>query len=102
MSIENQTTITVMDKTFQVRCAPDEVELLHKAARFLDERMQKVRRSGVIGTERVAIMVALNLSYEFLALSDKFNQQDHVMQQVSRRLLSRISDAMIKAEQLPL
>lgn len=102
MSIENQTTITVMDKTFQVRCAPEEVELLHKAARFLDERMQKVRRSGVVGNERVAMMVALNLSYEFLTLSDKFKQQDELTRQVSRRLLDRISDAMTKAEQLPL
>jgi cell division protein ZapA len=41
------------------------------AARHLDQQMRDIRATGkVIGLERVAIMTALNLSYEVLNLRD--------------------------------
>jgi cell division protein ZapA len=59
--------IRILDKDYQVHCSPDEQEALLGAARDLDQRMRDVRRSGnVIGLERIAVMVALNLSYELM------------------------------------
>jgi len=58
-------SIRILDKEYQVHCPPDQQEALLGAARDLDQRMREVRRAGnVIGLERIAVMVALNLSYE--------------------------------------
>lgn len=57
--------IRILDKEYQVHCPPDQQDALLGAARDLDQRMREARRAGnVIGLERIAVMVALNLSYE--------------------------------------
>lgn len=67
--------IRILDKEYQVHCPPDQQEALLGAARDLDQRMREVRRAGnVIGLERIAVMVALNLSYE---LAQTRNQVHH-------------------------
>ena len=58
-------SIRVLDREYQVHCPPDQEQALLGAARELDQRMRDVRRAGnVIGLERIAVMVALNLSHE--------------------------------------
>ncbi len=59
--------VTLLDKEYLVACHDDERESLFEAAAMLDSRMQDLRDSGkVIGSERVAVMAALNIAHEFL------------------------------------
>ena len=60
-------SIRILDKEYQVHCPPEQQEALLSAAHGLDLRMRDIRRSGnVIGLERIAVMAALNLSYELM------------------------------------
>ncbi len=57
--------VNILDKEYQVACEPEEKAALLAAARDLDSRMRKVRNaSGVIGLERIAVLVGLNLCHE--------------------------------------
>ncbi len=59
--------VTILDKDYEVACAPGEVEALKSAARHVDRQMQSIRNSGkVIGLDRVAVMAALNIANDFL------------------------------------
>ena len=69
MSRPNTVSVDILDKEYQVACPPDEEAALTQAARYLDQHMRDSRSTGkVIGLERVAIMAALNISHELLAL----------------------------------
>ena len=71
----SHTTITVhiLDREYQVNCKTGEVDELTSTAKYLDSEMRKIRDSGkVLGMDRIAIMAALNISHEYLTLS-----QDH-------------------------
>ncbi|MGE3297684.1 MAG: cell division protein ZapA [Porticoccaceae bacterium] len=60
-------SIRILDRDYQVHCPPEQQEALLSAAHGLDLRMREIRRSGnVIGLERIAVMAALNLSYELM------------------------------------
>jgi cell division protein ZapA len=60
-------TIRILDRDYQVACREDEKDDLVAAADIVDERMKEVRNRGtVIGTDRVAVMAALNMAYELL------------------------------------
>jgi cell division protein ZapA len=60
-------TVRILDKDYVVTCQPEEKAGLLGAARHLDDRMREIRRTGrVIGTDRIAVMAALNLAYELL------------------------------------
>lgn len=60
--------ITIFGKQFHILCPPDQEENLQRAARHLDRRMHEIRLKGsVIGSERIAIMAALNLANDLLS-----------------------------------
>ena len=61
----DRVTVSILGKEYQVACSPDEQNALMNAAKELDRRMREVRDSGsIVGLERIAIMVALNLCHE--------------------------------------
>lgn len=70
---DNQTImVNLLDKDYQIACPPDEREALYRAARSLDARLRAIRDGGnVVGLERIAIMAALNLSYELQAANER-------------------------------
>lgn len=58
-------SVSLLDKEYQVACPPHEQESLLRAGRQLDKRLREIRDGGaIVGLERIAIMAALNLSYE--------------------------------------
>ena len=58
-------SVRILDKDYTISCLPDERESLIAAARELNERMQEMRGNAkVIGTERMAVMAALNVIHE--------------------------------------
>ena len=53
-------------------CDPDEQHELLLAARYLDEKTREIRDGGrIIGTERIAVMAALNIAHELLQLKQR-------------------------------
>ena len=60
-------SIQILDKEYMVSCAEEEREALMESARFLDSKMKESREHGkVLGTERLAVMTALNITHEHL------------------------------------
>ena len=60
--------INVMGREFRVACPENEQKELLEAVDYLNKKMNDIRDNGkVIGTERIAIMVALNIAHELLA-----------------------------------
>ncbi|KGE04100.1 cell division protein ZapA [Pseudohaliea rubra] len=58
-------SVTILDKDYQVACPEDQAADLVSAASYLDKQMRAIRDSGkVIGLERIAVMAALNISYD--------------------------------------
>jgi cell division protein ZapA len=77
--------IEILGKPYAIRCNESEVPALHEAANFLNEKMSEVRESGkVINLERIAIITALNISYQFL-------QQDQSKNSLMSKINQRIS-----------
>lgn len=65
MSTTPTTFVSILDKEYQVACPEEEKAALTRASIELDKRMRVIRSTGTItGTERIAIMAALNLCHE--------------------------------------
>jgi cell division protein ZapA len=59
--------IKILDKDYRVSCPDEEQDSLRASADFLNRRLGEIRSRGVIiGSERIAIMAALNLAHELL------------------------------------
>ena len=87
-------TVNIMGKEFMVACPDGEREALVAAASFLDHKMREIQESGkVIGTERCAIMAALNITNDLLDLRKRGTTTPDVDQKL--RFLQTKIDAVL-------
>ena len=71
--------IKIMDKDYRVACPQDQQASLQDSARFLNERLNDIKmKGGIIGTERIAIMAALNLAHELLGSNESINNYNDI------------------------
>ncbi len=67
MSTSKTMNVSIMGREFRVACPDDEREELLQSVSYLDKKMREIRDSGkVVGSERIAIMAALNITHELL------------------------------------
>ncbi len=94
MSKPEPLTITIMDKEYRVACPEEERDNLLASADLLNEKLNEIKQQGsVIGTERIAIMTALNMSHEILHNKSLLSEHEEVKQRIDK-LSGRISDSM--------
>jgi cell division protein ZapA len=59
--------VSILGREYRVACKESEREELMQAVQYLDRRMREIREAGKIaGTERIAVMAALNIAHELL------------------------------------
>lgn len=94
-------TVKILDKDYQVACPPEQERGLIEAARQLDKQMRNVRDSGkVIGLERIAVMVALNTTYQLLNQDVQASQTSQAALDDVKKLSDRIDDALQRFSQM--
>ena len=87
-------SITLLDKEYMVGCSEDEKDDLLASANYLNKKMLEQRDTGkVVGSEKIAVMTALNIASEYLNLSTE-NQSEREDYRIN---ISRISDKITKA-----
>lgn len=68
MSEAQTVTVSILDKDYQINCAPDEVAALCQSAQYLDDKMREIKSaSNVFGLDRIAVMAALNIANDLLS-----------------------------------
>ncbi len=61
--------VTLLGRSYRVACEDDERVALLQAVAFLDARMGEIKKGGkVAGTERIAVMAALNIAHDLLSM----------------------------------
>lgn len=67
--------VSIYGREYPVACPAGEENALIHSAKFVDSEMRKVRESGkVVGSDRIAVMVSLNLAHELLILRHHHQQ----------------------------
>ncbi len=95
--------ITILDKEYLIACPEDEKHDLMRSADYLDRKMREIRDGGkIIGTERIAVMAALNIAHELLSdqKAESNGKLDPAIGQRIRSLQNRIEEALYRSRQL--
>jgi len=60
--------VSILGRSYRVACEDGEREALMQAVAYVDGKMNEIRKAGKIaGTERIAVMAALNVAHELLS-----------------------------------
>ena len=96
MKNQNSLSIIILDKEYRVACPPDEQDNLQASANELNKKLTEIKTKGaVIGTERIAIMAALNLCHEMLtgkALQSEYAELNTRIESLSDKIDSSIGE----------
>ncbi len=93
--------ISILDKEYLISCTEDERDQLHDAVDILNGKISQLKESGsVIGSERIAVMAALNIAHEIIAYKQKNQVYTSTLDNTIRRLQGKIHNALGKGEQL--
>ena len=94
-------TVNLLGKKYQVSCGEDDVEVLEKSAKYLNEKMGEIRNSGrVVGLDRIAVMAALNIIGESIMSEENEGLKDTKLHNRVERLNESLEAALIKNTQL--
>jgi len=94
-------SVTILDKEYLIACSDEERELLNEAASLLNDKMQELKISGkVVGSERIAVLAALNIAHEMLAYKKANESYTSNVDGTILRLRSKIDDALMKGNQV--
>jgi len=89
------TSIQILDKEYVVSCPEEERDALLESAVLLDEKMREARDGGhVLGTERIAVMAALNIIHEYLELQRETKSRRDFLHRGIKRLEARIAESL--------
>ena len=101
MSETKPASVTILDKEYLIACSDEERELLNDAASLLNDKMQELKISGkVVGSERIAVLAALNIAHEMLAYKKANESYTSNVDGTILRLRSKIDDALMKGNQV--
>jgi cell division protein ZapA len=68
----NLVKVTIFDREYSIKCPPEEAFQLQEAAKILDTQMRATsQNSNNANIERVAVVTALNISYELTRLKQQ-------------------------------
>ena len=96
-------SVRILDRDYMIACPHEERPALLDAAEYLNTRMREVRDSGkVVGLDRIAVMVALNMANELLLLRERGNRSTVEAGDKVRALRERVETALGHSQPLEL
>jgi cell division protein ZapA len=103
MSDPGVVSIHILDKEYRVSCPPEEQEALMVSASYLGKKMKEIRDSGkVVGTDRIAVMAALNITHELLKTRSENASQNDTLGTRIRSLQNKVDAALHDSKQIDL
>jgi len=101
MSSSSPINVTILDKEYLIACEEHEKEQLHSAVDYLNEKLLEMKNNGgVIGSERIAVMTALNIASEMLAYKNAKEDYTSEIGKTVQRLQGKINEALTRCTQL--
>ncbi|MEX2476384.1 cell division protein ZapA [Marinobacter sp.] len=95
MAKQQPTTVEVkiLDKEYLVACPEEARDALMHSARHLDSKMREIRASGkVFGTERIAVMAALNITHDLLEQDTMSDAASAILDAMDSKLDGALGD----------
>ena len=93
-------SVNIMEKEYRIACAPNHKDGLVNSATLLNDKMQEIRSSGkVIGSDRIAVMAALNLAHDLLEQQQQTINNDQFEQQI-RKLREKVDVVVNESKQM--
>jgi cell division protein ZapA len=103
LSEQTRVNVKILEKEYQIGCAPEDRAALLESAEMLNAKMREIRDGGrVVGLERIAVMAALNLANELLRSRGRGDSLETKARARVKAMRERVESALHTGRQLEL
>lgn len=97
----NLISVRILDRTYRIKCPPEQAYELQQSAAHVDAEMRKLKNSSSISnTDSLAVITALNLCNEWMKLKKERNQYIETMHERIQSLQKRIEEFLATKEEV--
>ncbi len=94
-------TVHILGKEYRIACTPEEENALVKSAGYVDQKMKEIRGRGkAIGTDRIAVMAALNIAHELLQNEEQSGSDSNPLGSRIKEIQQKIETALNDTRQI--
>lgn len=98
---DHTAAITILDRTYHIKCLPEEVPQLQASANYLNSEMRKMGQSSqLLNPEKLAVVAALNIAHELMTYKNQKNAYIDVMHEQIKSLQRRIQQFLGTKEEV--
>lgn len=98
---QNIISVKILDRSYKIKCPPEQAQALQKAANYVNEQIRKIRQTvNINSTEHITIVTALNICHELMQLRKQKNNYIDVMNQRIQNLQRRIENFLETNEEI--
>ncbi len=99
-SQNNTVSLNILGKLYKVKCPQDKIIELREAAQYLETKMREMSHaSKQPSMDRLAVITALNIAYDFLCQKKQVNAYTDVINQQLKALQNKIETAVEKVQE---
>lgn len=92
-------TIQLLDRSFQLKCSPENAVKLQEAGAYLASKMEQLNKANsTLGYERTAIMAAMDICFELINLRVDMTAQEGEINERIKNLQEKIDTAIASTE----
>jgi len=91
-------SVRILEKEYKIACPPEEQAMLFRTADFVNREMQALKKStNIVGTERIAVLAALNIARQLLERKD--TSAEALLHEDETRIIARIDEVLSELAQ---
>lgn len=94
--------VSILNDIYQIKCPVERVSDVRAAARYLEEKMKETKRGRIVGLDRIAVITALNITYDLLCLERKENETVDELFRRIKRMQTQIEEVLTYQSQMDL
>ena len=93
----NKISVNILGHTYDVEVARGEELWLSPLAEYVEKKMSEIQRdTGIVDTQRLAVLAALNIADEFFRLRDTKKSNSGILDKKAEELI-RVLDTALSA-----
>ncbi len=87
MAEDTSVSIDILNRSYRIRCRPEEIEALRAAAYMVEQRMEQLYRGSVVVDDtRVAVLAAVNIAHDCLAQTEDASRRSRIWEKLEAAL----------------
>lgn len=102
IDVDNQlVTVRILGKSYNIKCPPEQADALRESAQFIEQKLREMKQhSGSTNTDRMLVVMALNLCHELNVLKSEKSQISHSVEDKLNGIQSRIQSFLSQHDEL--